>query len=118
MPGTIEEPPNHNLRIAVCYRSGAVTVVMKEPRQTTYSDQKMTNPQKYSFKATCSCRGLLTVDVIMPKSLAPTVASGPWNCGWLNALKASARNSPCIPSLILDKRNSLKIDISKFLAPG
>jgi hypothetical protein len=57
------------------------------------------------------------VEVINPKSLAPTVASGPWNCGWLNVLKASARNSPCIPSRNLDSGNSLKSDVSMFLAP-
>jgi len=46
-----------------------------------------------------------------------SVSGGP-NCGWLKALKNSARNSRCIPSLNLFMKNSFRTERLAVFTPG
>src|SRR5258708_34128416 len=73
--------------------------------------------QKYSFNPNCTCLGEFACDVTLPNAEEPTVTFGPPNCGWLSALKASARNSSLLPSCT-GSANCLNSERAEVDVPG
>ena len=71
--------------------------------------------QKLNFKASWTKRGLTEVDEICPKLLELKFVAGSANCGVLNKLKNSARNSNAVPSRIWKRLFNEK---SVFTKPG
>src|SRR5215472_15420006 len=63
-------------------------------------------------------RGLTAVVMICPKNPSFTLVSGLLNCGWLNALKNSVRNSSVASSRRPPTLVVLARDISQLYCPG
>ena len=72
--------------------------------------------QKLNFKASWTKRGLTEVDEICPKLLELKFVAGSANCGVLNKLKNSARNS----IRVLSERSGIffRMDMSMFCWAG
>ena len=73
--------------------------------------------QNSNFKPNCHTRGVVDVDVILPKvvGVLMSVPYGGLNCEWFHMLKASARNCRVPPSHSLV---FLRSAISQLNCPG